>query len=594
MRKKSFKWISVFAAAALLMTGAAPALAQDNEPVPEFVQEAAPEASEETVIAGEPAAEEYVLEETAAANDAAVAEEPAAAAGISEDIVPAADSVVVEEPAAASTESTDAVEEQPAEEEAEEAIEAEAEDDLQQAEEETPVVSYHTHVQTFGWEKDWKENGAVSGTVGQAKRLEGIEIKVDGVEGLGISYRTHVQSIGWQGYVSDGKMAGTEGQSKRLEAIQIKLTGDAAADYDVYYCVHVQTYGWLNWAKNDEMAGTSGYSKRLEGICVKIQKKGEAAPAPLGTRSVAALHGTVAYQTHVQSYGWQGYVSDGAISGTTGQSKRLEGIRIRFGDQPLPGFIQYKTHIQGIGWESGWRGTDMMSGTEGQSRRLEAIRIRLYSADHALENEYDIWYRTHVQNYGWTGWAKDGAPCGSEGISYRLESIQIKLLPKGSDAPGTTDSTLYTQTIEEALGGALMVKAYNYVNSITNAAMTKEQKLRTCFDSFINFREVLVYFPVYSASDWPQVYANHFFDYWSGDCLTYASAFAYMAKAIGYDNVYALNSTGHGWAEINDLIYDPEFSLHSYDMYGLPYSSVPAYANVRNAAGPGNTYRMKI
>ena len=42
MRKKSFKWISVFAAAALLMTGAAPALAQDNEPVPEFVQEAAP------------------------------------------------------------------------------------------------------------------------------------------------------------------------------------------------------------------------------------------------------------------------------------------------------------------------------------------------------------------------------------------------------------------------------------------------------------------------------------------------------------------------------------------------------------------------
>ena len=67
-----------------------------------------------------------------------------------------------------------------------------------------------------------------------------------------------------------------------------------------------------------------------------------------------------------------------------------------------------------------------------------------------------------------------------------------------------------------------------------------------------------------------------------------------MAKAIGYDNVYALNSTGHGWAEINDLIYDPEFSLHSYDMYGLPYSSVPAYANVRNAAGPGNTYRMKI
>lgn len=600
MRKKGFKWISILAAAAMFMVSAAPVPAQENEPVPEVVQEALPE----TAVAAEPApaTEEYAgenvsdasVEETVIAEPAA--EEPAAAAETSEEVAPAvgeADAAVTEntaDPAAAEKE-------QSAEEEAEEAVEAEAEEELQQAEEEAPSVTYHTHIQTFGWEKDWKKDGATSGTIGQSKRLEGIEIKVDGVEGLGISYRTHVQGIGWQGYVSDGEMAGTKGQSRRLEAIQIKLTGEKAADYDVYYCVHVQTYGWLNWAKNDEMAGTSGYSRRLEGICIKIQKKDEAAPAPLGTRSVAALHGKVAYQTHVQSYGWQGYVTDGATSGTTGQSKRLEGIQIRFADQPLPGYIQYRTHIQGIGWENGWRGTDMVSGTTGQSRRLEAIQIRLYDdprSEYKITSEYDIWYRTHVQKYGWSGWAKNGTSCGSEGISYRLESIQIKLLPKGSPAPGSTENNLFTKTIEESLGDSLMVKAYKYVNSITNASMTKEQKLRICFDNFINYREVLVYFPVYTGTDWPQVYANHFFDTWSGDCLTYASAFAYMAKVIGYDNVYALNSTGHGWAEINDTIYDPEFSLHSYDMYGLPYSAVPAYLNVRNAAGPGNTYRMKI
>ena len=610
MRKKGFKWISILAAAALVMTTAAPVLAQENELVQESAQEAVQEADtvEELAAAPDPAAEDYVweeadavTEESAAADNPAQpaepAEEPAAAIEEGWEEVPADESAESGEVPTVSADIEEEETEQPAEEEAEEAIEAESEEDLQQAEEETPVVSYHTHVQTYGWEEDWKKDGAVSGTVGQAKRLEGIEIKVDGVEGLGVSYRTHVQTYGWQKYVSNGKMAGTEGQAKRLEAIQIKLTGKKAADYDIYYCVHVQSYGWLNWAKNDEMAGTSGYGKRLEGICIKIQLKGDPAPAPLGTHSVPALHGSIAYQTHVQSYGWQGYVKDGAVSGTTGQAKRLEGIRIRFEDQPMPGYIQYRTHVQTYGWENGWRGTNMTSGTEGQAKRLEAIQIRLYDdprSEYSITSEYDIWYRVHVQKYGWTGWAKNGTSCGSEGISYRLEGIQIKMLPKGSPAPGSTEHNLYTQTIEDSLGDALMVKAYNYVSSITNAAMTKEEKLRVCFDSFINFREVLVYFPVYTGSDWPQVYANHFFDTWSGDCLTYASAFAYMAKAIGYDNVYALNSTGHGWAEINDTIYDPEFSLHSYDMYGLPYSAVPAYQNVRNAAGPGNTYRMKI
>lgn len=51
-----------------------------------------------------------------------------------------------------------------------------------------------------------------------------------------------------------------------------------AKHYDVYYCVHAQTYGWLDWAKNGAMAGTSGLSKRLEGIKIMLVEKGGAAP----------------------------------------------------------------------------------------------------------------------------------------------------------------------------------------------------------------------------------------------------------------------------------------------------------------------------
>ena len=88
-----------------------------------------------------------------------------------------------------------------------------------------------------------------------------------------IQYKTHVQTYGWQDWVTGGKISGTSGQSKRLEAIQIKLTGKMDEKYDVYYRVHAQTYGWLDWAKNGESAGTEGLSKRLESIQIVLVEK---------------------------------------------------------------------------------------------------------------------------------------------------------------------------------------------------------------------------------------------------------------------------------------------------------------------------------
>ena len=74
-------------------------------------------------------------------------------------------------------------------------------------------------------------------------------------------------------------MSGTEGEAKRLEAIEIRLTGEMAEHYDVYYRVHAQTYGWLNWAKNGERSGTAGLAKRLEGIEIVLVEKGTTPPA---------------------------------------------------------------------------------------------------------------------------------------------------------------------------------------------------------------------------------------------------------------------------------------------------------------------------
>lgn len=142
-----------------------------------------------------------------------------------------------------------------------------------------PDISYQTHLQSIGWQ-GYQSNGGTSGTTGQAKRLEAIQIKVDNQTlGGSVQYRTHIQSTGWESsFKQNNAISGTTGQAKRLEAIQIQLTGDLNKYFDVYYRVHAQKFGWLGWAKNGASAGTEGYAYRLEGIQIKIQPKGTSAP----------------------------------------------------------------------------------------------------------------------------------------------------------------------------------------------------------------------------------------------------------------------------------------------------------------------------
>ena len=124
------------------------------------------------------------------------------------------------------------------------------------------------------------------------------------------------------------------------------------------------------------------------------------------------------------------------MSGTSGQAKRLEGIRIQLENQDYSGSISYRTHVQDIGWQD-FVSNGEMSGTSGQAKRLEAIQIKLTDE---MEKKYDIYYRVHAQDYGWLGWAKNGESAGTEGLSKRLEAIEIKLVNKGSNAPGSTDN----------------------------------------------------------------------------------------------------------------------------------------------------------
>lgn len=158
----------------------------------------------------------------------------------------------------------------------------------------------------------------------------------------------------------------------------------------------------LTWTSSNTSVATVDSTGKVTGvnagtatITVTTSNKKTATCKVTVTKQVPS----VSYQTHVQDYGWQSYVKDGQTSGTTGKSKRLEGIKIKLSNNSsYTGTIQYQAHIQDIGWQ-GWKSNDGMAGTTGKSKRLEAIQIKLTGT---LARKL-MWFtiEVHAQSFGW-------------------------------------------------------------------------------------------------------------------------------------------------------------------------------------------------
>lgn len=96
----------------------------------------------------------------------------------------------------------------------------------------------------------------------------------------------------------------------------------------------------------------------------------------------------------------------------------------------MSGGISYQTHLQNVGWTP-WVANDKMSGTTGESRAMEAIKIKLTGA---IASSYDVYYSVHVSDFGWLGLAKNGENAGTTGGSKQMEAIQIRLMHKGDNS----------------------------------------------------------------------------------------------------------------------------------------------------------------
>lgn len=306
--------------------------------------------------------------------------------------------------------------------------------------ENVPTVYYSSHMSKTGWQ-DYAYDKGVSGNVTDKLRLEAAKMKLS-TESFGIQYAFYIENYGWQDYVSDNEIAGTTGEALKTFGLKIRLTGYKAANYTVYYRTYNSSGGWGKWCSDGVVSGFESETYMIEAFQVIVMKKGDSAPA--SSTPVPSLEPiTLKYRSHVQSYGWQNYVYNNDISGTSGQAKRLEAVQMSISGVPSTKLgIKYSTHIQSIGWQD-WKCDGQLSGTTGQAKRLEAIKIELTGSD---ASNYDIYYRVHSQKLGWLGWACNGEIAGTTGLKYRLESIQIVIVAKGSPAPGSTKKPYVSST----------------------------------------------------------------------------------------------------------------------------------------------------
>lgn len=139
-----------------------------------------------------------------------------------------------------------------------------------------------------------------------------------------------------------------------------------------------------------------------------------------------------------------------------------------------------------------------------------------------------------------------------------INGIKLKKTGEAKLTSKTQDKVRYLADANEL--------CFDYVNF----NMTRKEALKKLF-TLMAKGEIIAYYNYgdFKYSDnWDQYYVSYYFERGIGDCYTTGCAFAYIATALGYDEVYAESSGGHGWCRIGEKYYDPNWaSWGAKDIY---------------------------
>lgn len=130
--------------------------------------------------------------------------------------------------------------------------------------------------------------------------------------------------------------------------------------------------------------------------------------------------------SHVQSYGWQEETRTGDVItlGSVGRGLRMEAMQLFFWHNgKRSGDIKHRAHVQSIGWQS-YVKNGYISGTTNKGLRMEAVSMFLSGKK---TNGYSIKYHVHVSKKGWLKWVDAREAAGTTGQRLQIEAIQIAL-----------------------------------------------------------------------------------------------------------------------------------------------------------------------
>lgn len=147
---------------------------------------------------------------------------------------------------------------------------------------------------------------------------------------------------------------------------------------------------------------------------------------------------------------------------------------------------------------------------------------------------------------------------GKQCRNCKVDGIKIK-------KDGTVKKTNYNISKIDT-----MITAHKVVDTITKATDNKETKMKKVFDwvSKCPYRRYRFLKPIYKKKGWEMTFANDIFEKGKGDCVSGASALAFLFHECGCKTVYVCHDTEHAWVELDGNVYDPLFArVKDYNKY---------------------------
>ena len=178
--------------------------------------------------------------------------------------------------------------------------------------------------------------------------LNSIALSVAGQTDNGsISYSVMDGYSGWGASSTDGGAAKAVSGAP-LKAIKLSLSGQLAANYDIWYRACDSGNGWTGWTSNGQACGVSGGSSGLCGIEIALVSKGQSSPGSTANAFIETLGIGLVSQAHVASAGWLAPVGNGETAGQTGKSRSLQALYVA--TQGIDASVEVSAHVANIGW----------------------------------------------------------------------------------------------------------------------------------------------------------------------------------------------------------------------------------------------------